>query len=72
MSAASDSADALRSLGLACTGDVFMAVVPRARDDDVLTVVQGRLGREVHPSDSEVDNSDPDPDLPSKAVSAAC
>lgn len=40
-------------------------------DNDVvgLTVLQGRLGRPVHPSDSDDASKEPDPDFPSKAFS---
>lgn len=66
MASAASEMVALRSLDLAWAGDVVkVALEPRERAEEVLTVGQGRLGRAVHPSDSEVDNSDPEPDFPS-------
>jgi hypothetical protein len=38
-------------------------------DNDGLTVLQGMFGRPAQPSDSDEDNNEPEPDLPSKAVS---
>ena len=66
MASAASEIVALRSLDLAWAGDVVkVAFEPLERAEEVLTVGQGRLGRVVHPSDSEVDNSDPEPDFPS-------
>ena len=71
-SAASAMPGALRSFALAWTGDVAIAVVPRDKADVVFTVVHGRLGLLVQPSDSDVDKRDPEPDFPSNGVSASC
>lgn len=64
--------EALRSFARAWTGDVVIAVVPRERAEVVFTVVHGRLGLLVQPSDSDVDRRDPEPDFPSNGVSASC
>lgn len=67
----SEITGALLSWARVCTGDVAMPLFCAIDSEDAeLTVLQGRLGRPVHPSDSEVDSKEPDPDLPSKAFSA--
>lgn len=48
---------------------VLLWAIDRAGDVE-LTVFHGRLGRPFQPSDSDDGNRDPDPDFPSKAVSA--
>jgi hypothetical protein len=62
---------ALRSLARVWIGDVAR---PRfwKLELPLFTVLQGRLARPDQPSDSDVDNSEPEPDLPSKAVSLMC
>jgi hypothetical protein len=71
-SAVSDKAGALLSLGLVEMGEAVMPLFwPLDKEADVVfTVFQGRFGRLFHPSDSEEGSNEPDPDFPSKAVSA--
>lgn len=71
-SAVSDRAGALLSLALVEMGEAVMPLFwPLDKEADVVfTVFQGRFGRLFHPSDSEEGNKEPDPDFPSKAVSA--
>jgi hypothetical protein len=71
-SAVSDRAGALLSLGLVEMGEAVMPLFwPLDKEADVVfTVFQGRFGRLLHPSDSEEGSKEPDPDFPSKAVSA--
>jgi hypothetical protein len=71
-SAVSDRAGALLSLALVEIGEAVMPLfwLLDKEADVVFTVFQGRFGRLFHPSDSEEGNKEPDPDFPSKAVSA--
>lgn len=45
---------------------------PMERVEVELTVAQGMFGRPDQPSDSDEDNKEPEPDLPSNAVSPIC
>lgn len=71
-STVSDRAGALLSLGLVEMGEAVMPLFcPLDKEADVVfTVFQGRFGRLLHPSDSEEGSKEPDPDFPSKPVSA--
>lgn len=72
-SPASLRAGALRSFARVWMGEVDIPPLFWLIDsDEVLTVLQGRLGRPAQPSDSEVDNNEPEPVFPSKLASPMC